>query len=50
MDRFDKKIRRAKSKLLRYFAKYISKHASVLDSDVAPVYETPHEFKMEEAR
>lgn len=50
MNRFEKKIRKARSKLLRYFAKYISKHASVLDSDVAPVYETPHESRWEEAR
>ena len=50
MDRFEKKIRKARSKLLRYFAKYLSKHASVLDSDVAPICETPHEFKWEEAR
>ena len=50
MDRFDKKIRKAKEKLLRYCAKYLNKHMIVLDSDAAPIYETPHEFRREEAR
>ena len=50
MDRFEKKICKAREKLLRYCAKYLNEHMSVLDSDAAPICETPHEFRWEEAR
>lgn len=50
MDRFEKKVSEARGRILRYCAKCLSKRMSVLDSDVAPVYETPHEFRWEEAR
>lgn len=50
MDRFEEKLRKARNRLLRYCVKYLNKHMSVLDSEVAPVYETPHEFKTEESR
>ena len=50
MDRFEKKLRRARGRILRYCVKYLSKHMRVLDSDEAPIYETPHEFRWEEAR
>lgn len=50
MNKLEKKIRKARERLLRYCAKYLNKHMKVLDSDVAPIYETPHEFRREEAR
>ena len=50
MDKFEKKICKARERLLRYCVKYLSKHIDILDSDAVPVCETPHEFRMEETR
>ena len=50
MDRFEKKLRKARERILRYCAKQLNKRMRALDSDMVPVYETPHESGWEEAR